>query len=96
MLLSHARPVGFVIRRMVACELAADRTAMTIECARHLRVREALLPQDSEGISLCGGDLVISHDDSFLAEDVVSVPDRPRLRERVLHLPLEFTRPNSR
>ena len=44
MLLSHARPVGVVVRRMVACKLSTDRAAMTTDRARHLRVREALLP----------------------------------------------------
>src|SRR6266545_538962 len=44
MLLGHARPIGVVVRGMVACKLSTDRAAMTTERARHLRVREALLP----------------------------------------------------
>lgn len=44
MLLGHARPVGVVVRGMVACKLSTDRAAMTTERERHLRVREALLP----------------------------------------------------
>ena len=89
-------PVRAVRVRTVAAHLAVERAAITAEQPRHLGLRERwrLLSQRSQRIPLFGGDLVIAHDDTFLPEDFVSVPDRPSSRELLLHLLLEFAPPN--
>jgi hypothetical protein len=82
--------------RAVAPQLAVDRAAIPSHEPGDLFVCERwrLLSQRSQRIPLLGGDLAITHDDTFLQEDFVSVPDRPFSRERVLHLLREFARPN--
>ena len=89
-------PVAAVDVCGVAPELAINRAAIPAQQPGNLFVRKRwrLLSQRGQRIPLFGSDLVITHDDTFLPEDFVSVPDRPFSRERVLHLLLEFAAPN--
>ena len=73
------KAVGAIEPRSVAPDLTRDRAAMAAHEACDLGIRELghLSEQRDEGISLFGGDLVITQSDTFLPEDFVSVPDRP-------------------
>jgi hypothetical protein len=53
-----------------------------------------LRSEGGQSTSLVAGDLVIAHHGSFLPEGVVSVPDRPFLHDRALHLLLDYAPPN--
>ncbi len=61
MLLRFGRPIGAIVSRVVAAELAADRAAVPARDARDLCVATTLLPKHCEGIPLRGGDLLITH-----------------------------------
>lgn len=78
-------------------QLAADGARVASQLPGNLSLRESrtLRSERGQSISLFGGDLLITHDGSFLAEDVVSVSDRPQLHERALHLLLEYAWPNN-
>src|SRR5215212_3343509 len=95
LLLSDGGTVAAVLAA-VTQQLTADRAAMPAQEPGDLGIREVLLPKDSEGISLCWGDLVITHRRSLLGGRFVSVPDRSFSREHVLHLLREFAPSNLR
>src|ERR1041385_3035310 len=63
--------IAAIVRRAVARELPADGARVAVHESSDLSVRELwlLFPQRSERIPLLAGDLVITHDDPFLAED---------------------------
>src|SRR5437016_3333799 len=84
LLLRSARPISTVIRSAVASELAGDGAAVPSHESRHRGDREGrhLSAQRGERIPLLGGDLVIMHDDSFLAEDSSVSQIASALRER--------------
>src|SRR5205085_9442779 len=96
--LCTAPAVPTIVWGAVASELTADGAGVSTHELGDCRVREPwhLFPQRGERIPLRRGDLVIvQHDDPFLAERFVSVPDRPSLLLGALHLLLEFTPANS-
>ena len=86
LLLSDEGTISAVVPRAIPLKLASNTAAVSAESPRHLSLREPLLPKHSERIPLVGGDLVITHDDSFLPEDFVSVPDRLPLKCRFVAL----------
>ena len=67
---------------------------MTFRDACDLGVRIPLLAQRCERISLSGSDLVIAHDDPFLAEDSSVSQIAPFFVDALLHLLLEFATSN--
>jgi hypothetical protein len=69
--LRSRRPVRSVIGCAVALHLAADRARMALHEPGDCRVGELwlLFPQRGERIPLLAGDLLVTHDDPFLAED---------------------------
>ena len=68
-LLGLAGPVRAIEARCVATYLATDGARVPVQTASDLGIRIALPAECSQRIPLCGSDLVIGHDDPFLAED---------------------------
>ena len=89
-LLSLGVSIRAVVATAVTSDLASDGAAMSAHEARNRCRRQGryLFPKRGQRIPLGGGDLVISHCETFLAEDFVSVPDRPFSRKAVVALSL--------
>src|SRR5205085_133589 len=71
LLLCACPAVMAIVGSAVPSQLTADGAWVALHEPGNLRVRELrrLFPQRGEGIPLFWGDLVITHDDPFLAED---------------------------
>jgi hypothetical protein len=55
------RAIGAVTVCLIAAHLAADRAAVPAEHPGHGGAAQTALPQQSQGVSFCEGDLVIRH-----------------------------------